>query len=212
MVNVMYPANNVITEVEALSFEVEEDGSTDVTIAIDELINNDELVTSDIDFVNLSYKTEVTEPVIQDVDLSILKSSEYLPVYKYGERVKPSIDISQPISYTDMRNNVGIIDTSEYLYIGTYSITGYTPKCYHCCGNTKGITASGVDAIAGYTVAADKSIPFGITLYIEGYGYYVVEDRGNFGENVIDIAAPNHDSCYNLTNVGVNVYVVPLNK
>ena len=111
-----------------------------------------------------------------------------------------------------MRNNVDIIDTSEYLYIGKYNITGYTPKCYHCCGNTKGITASGIEATVGYTVATDKSIPFGTTLYIEGYGYYIVEDRGNLEKNVIDIAAPNHDSCYNLTNNGVNVYVVPLNN
>lgn len=213
MVSVMYPITNVITEVEAVNFEVEEDGSTDVTIATDKFNNYEPMILENAGIVNSSYKIENTKPAIEeDINLSLLHSPEYLPVYKYGERIKPSIDIPPIISETNMRNNTNIIDTSEYLYIGTFSITGYTPKCYHCCGNAKGVTASGVDAIVGYTVAADKSIPFGTTLYIEGYGYYVVEDRGNFGENVIDIAAPDHDSCYNLTNIGVNVYVVPIIK
>ncbi len=41
-----------------------------------------------------------------------------------------------------------------------------------------GITASGTKARYG-TIAADTSIfPFGTVLYIPGYGYGVVEDRG----------------------------------
>jgi 3D (Asp-Asp-Asp) domain-containing protein len=41
-----------------------------------------------------------------------------------------------------------------------------------------GITASGATATPG-TVAADtSSYPFGTILYIPGYGYGVVEDRG----------------------------------
>lgn len=216
MTCLMYPTNTIIAEVEAVSFEVEEDGSTDVTIAIEKLSNDEQIESNNIEAVNLSYIVEETtvqtQPIIEDFDLSILRSPEYLPMYKYGERIEPSIKIPDIISETNMRNNTDIIDTSEYLYIGTYAITGYTPKCYHCCGNVKGITASGVEAVVGYTVAADKSIPFGTTLYIEGYGYYVVEDRGNFGKYVIDIATPTHDACYSLTNTGVNVYVVPLSN
>lgn len=211
MVCLLYPAVNVIAEVKAVSFEVEEDGSTE-TIATERLMDDKLKISDNVGIVDLSYVVQTTESTIEDIDLSFLSNSEYLPVYKYGECIEPSIDIPHSISETDMRNYVDIVDTSEYLYIGTYAITGYTPKCYHCCGNINGVTASGVDATVGYTVAADKSIPFGTTLYIEGYGYYVVEDRGNFGEKVIDIAAPNHDACYNLTNIGVNVYVVPLSN
>ena len=41
-----------------------------------------------------------------------------------------------------------------------------------------GITASGTKARYG-TIAADTSIfPFGTVIYIPGYGYGVVEDRG----------------------------------
>lgn len=75
--------------------------------------------------------------------------------------------------------------------------TGYC-KCGHCCGwhrnwlgtpvissgvskgqrKAVGITASGVRARWG-TIAADTDIfPFGTVMYVPGYGYGVVEDRG----------------------------------
>lgn len=145
-------------------------------------------------------ETTNTEP-IEDTGEKVLE-------YKYGRRMSPAVNIDIPTG-DDMRNYTGDVDTTEYKLIGTYTITGYTPKCVHCCGNNKGITASGVEAIAGYTVAASSNIPFGTTLYIEGYGYYVVEDRGAFCDQVIDIAAPSHDVCYELTNPEVKVYIVP---
>jgi len=75
--------------------------------------------------------------------------------------------------------------------------TGYCP-CGHCCGWRRnwlgrpvfasgpnkgkskkvGYTASGVRAQPG-TIAADTSIfPFGTIMYVPGYGYGIVEDRG----------------------------------
>lgn len=227
MTSIIYQDNNTMEAdgvIVANAYAVEEDGSVE-TIATKVFATESdnsiltESMNKDVYDVEIEWETypnnsiDIEETEIhtdsKEVDLAILKSQEYLPVYKYGERIKPSVNIPSIGSNTDMRNYIEEVDTSEYLYIGTYSITGYTPKCYHCCGNTKGITASGVEAISGYTVAADKSIPFGTTLYIEGYGFYIVEDRGYLGRNVIDIAAPNHDSCYDLTNTGVNVYVIP---
>lgn len=227
MTSIIYQDNNTMEAdgvIVANAYAVEEDGSVE-TIATKVFATESdnsiptESMNKDVYDVEIEWETspnnsiDIEETEIytdsKEVDLTILKSPEYLPVYKYGERIEPSVNIPSIGSNTDMRNYIEEVDTSEYLYIGTYSITGYTPKCYHCCGNTKGITASGVEAISGYTVAADKSIPFGTTLYIEGYGFYIVEDRGYLGRNVIDIAAPNHDSCYDLTNTGVNVYVIP---
>lgn len=113
------------------------------------------------------------------------------------------------VSNNPIKNNPGKVDTSGYTYLGVYTVTGYTPGCVHCCGNSNGITASGVPAVCGRTIAA-KGIEFGKTLYIEGYGYYVVEDRGGFQSNVIDMAAPSHEACYAITNrTGVKVYIVP---
>lgn len=76
-------------------------------------------------------------------------------------------------------------------------VTGYC-KCGECCGwkrnwlgrpvyasgprrgtpKAVGITASGTVARPG-TVAADpRVLPFGTIVYVPGYGYGVVEDRG----------------------------------
>lgn len=126
--------------------------------------------------------------------------------YQFGRRMTPSLKINYE---NGVKNHTEKVDTSGYKYVGRYRITGYTPKCKHCCGSDKGICASGVEAIVGYSVATGSEFKFGTTLYIKGYGYYVVEDRGNLGKNVIDIACPDHETCYAITYGSVDVYVVP---
>ena len=84
-------------------------------------------------------------------------------------------------------------------------VTGYC-RCGECCGWRRnwlgrpvyangsqkgkkkrvGVTASGTRAHVG-TIAADGSLyPFGTTMYVEGYGYGRVEDRGSgiVGEHI----------------------------
>ena len=57
------------------------------------------------------------------------------------------------------------------------TITAYCP-CAKCCGKfADGITASGLKAKTGM-IAADKSIPFGTKVWIDGIGDTVVQDRG----------------------------------
>lgn len=65
-------------------------------------------------------------------------------------------------------------DTSEYsepglIYLGTYEITAYEWTGNPC--------ANGNYPSEGYTVASNY-FDFGTTLYIDGVGYVVVEDRG----------------------------------
>ena len=137
-----------------------------------------------------------------------------LPGIKNGYFIKQEEEIEVSSSYqaptypTSARNNTGAVDTTGMKYIGVYRITGYTPTCAHCCGKSNGITASGARAIVGRTIAM-KGYPFGTTVYIEGYGFYVVEDTGGFKPSTIDIAAASHNEAYTLTNRGVNVYIVP---
>ena len=84
-------------------------------------------------------------------------------------------------------------------YLGSYYITGYD-ICEKCCGKTDGITASGAVATVGRTVAAPKDIPFGTTLYIEGIGERVVEDRGGaIKGNHLDVLCEDHPACYAVT-------------
>lgn len=127
--------------------------------------------------------------------------------YKYGERSNPAIDITVSKDCTG-KNYTEEVDTSTFEYVGKHVITGYDPHCTHCCKGT-GLMASGNYAINGYSIAA--SYPLGTTLYIEGYGFYMVEDRGVSGKH-IDIAAPSHQDCYALTSNSVAVYIVPNNN
>ena len=78
-----------------------------------------------------------------------------------------------------------------------YTITAYCP-CVKCCGKTDGITASGVKAVEGVTVATDKSIPFGTKIYIDGVGERIVQDRGGaIKGNKIDLYFDDHQSALN---------------
>ena len=53
-----------------------------------------------------------------------------------------------------------------------------------------GITASGTRAHRGTAAADTKYYPFGTILYVQGYGWAKVEDRGGAGPGVVAGAAP----------------------
>lgn len=89
--------------------------------------------------------------------------------------------------------------------IGQYYVTGYD-ICVECCGKTDGITASGVLAEVGRTVAANN-MPFGTRLYIDGIGERVVEDRGGMKDNVLDVLCNDHPECYAITGY-YDVYII----
>lgn len=91
------------------------------------------------------------------------------------------------------------VQAEEWEFVGTYKITGYD-ICYRCCGKVDGITASGVRATVGRTVAAPSTFPFGTVLFIEGIGYRTVEDRGgSIKGQRLDVLCSNHSECYAIT-------------
>ena len=101
-----------------------------------------------------------------------------------------------------------IVRLSQYEYAGEFKLTGYC-NCSKCCGHSSGKTASGTYPVEGRTVAASKKFPFGTKLYIEGLGEYVVEDRGGFASNVIDVYSNTHSGCYRAEyNRTAKVYVI----
>lgn len=74
---------------------------------------------------------------------------------------------------------------------GRYKVTAYC-SCAKCCGKTNGMTASGVRATSGHTVAAPSTFAFGTQLEINGQ-VYTVEDRGGAIQgNRIDIYMDSH--------------------
>lgn len=72
--------------------------------------------------------------------------------------------------------------------LGEFRYTYYTNSIADC-GNTKGITFSGIKAVEGITIAADLSvIPMGTYVYLEHIGVRKVQDIGGAVKgNIIDI-------------------------
>ena len=111
--------------------------------------------------------------------------------------------------------------------IETIQVTAYC-ACGECCGWERnwrgqkvysygphkgepkivGLTASGTWAKKG-TIAADTNIfPLGTIMYIKGYGYGIVEDRGSaIVGNHIDIFFKNHTKALDWGNRNMEVKV-----
>ena len=89
----------------------------------------------------------------------------------------------------------------ELEYLGTFEMTAYEWTGNPC--------ANGNYPEVGYTVACN-SLPLGTTVYIEGVGYRVVEDRGAewHGDWWMDLYLGDVDSCYEWGVRSVDVYIV----
>ena len=81
--------------------------------------------------------------------------------------------------------------------MGTFRITYYC-GCYSCSEGWGNMTATGVRAREGRTIAVDPSvISYGTSVYIEGIGEYIAEDCGGaIKGNDIDIYLEDHDRVY----------------
>ena len=76
--------------------------------------------------------------------------------------------------------------------LGTFTITAYCP-CVKCCNKDDGITATGVKATAGRTIAVDPDvIPYGTELFIDGFTYRAEDTGGSIKGNKLDIFFANH--------------------
>lgn len=84
-------------------------------------------------------------------------------------------------------------------YLGYYELTAYEYTGNPC--------ANGNMPTVGYTVACN-SLQLGQRIYIEGYGYYTVEDTGGMSGNVIDIYLGDADACIQFGRRGADVYLV----
>lgn len=90
------------------------------------------------------------------------------------------------------------------------TVTYYTAS-YMECGKTDGITASGVPATEGRTVAADH-LPFGTVVEIDGV-QYVVEDRFGAGHtDKIDVYVEDKEKAIKLGRRKVEVKIYEVNN
>ena len=89
--------------------------------------------------------------------------------------------------------------TDGMSYAGYFTLTAYEWTGSPC--------ANGNYPSVGYTCASNY-FGLGTKLYIEGYGYYTVEDTGGMASNVIDLYYGDPASCLNFGVQGANVYIV----
>lgn len=93
-------------------------------------------------------------------------------------------------------------------YVGAWVVTFYC-DCAECVGQYAGMnmTASGREPIPWYTVATGSSYPFGTVLYIDGFGYFEVMDRG-VGDGWADIYVSSHGEIPSYGMTTADVYIV----
>lgn len=83
----------------------------------------------------------------------------------------------------------------EFPLVVAMLLTGYTASLDEC-GKTDGITASGVRATQGTTIAADH-LPFGTKVKINGHTYTVQDRFGGGYDHKIDVYFDNKEDAMN---------------
>lgn len=126
---------------------------------------------------------------------------EVRPEFLTSESVRKASE--QPLEVVDeeivIEEPESVPEASEGVYLGCYELTAY-PWTGDPCAN-------GNYPTLGYTVACN-SLALGTRIYIEGYGEYVVEDRGGMAGNVIDVYMGDYESCIQFGRRSANVYLI----
>lgn len=98
-----------------------------------------------------------------------------------AEPAEEVIELSSDYAYTD------------YKSLGEFVITHYC-DCQKCTLDGDGITASGTQATAGRTIAADPDVlPMGSVVIIDGHTYTVEDVGGAIKGKRIDIFMDSHE-------------------
>ena len=120
--------------------------------------------------------------------------------YNLNNEHTNSVQLQEQLDMANETLNNLKSDEYELIYIGEYKISHYCIEEYdHICGNGDGFTATGTQIQAGRTIAVDSTyIPYGSSVYIDGYGWRVAEDCGGAirGKH-IDMAVDTHDEAMN---------------
>jgi 3D (Asp-Asp-Asp) domain-containing protein len=99
----------------------------------------------------------------------------------------------------------------EFVYMGNFKLTHYCVERFeHICGTGDGLTATSTQVTPGKTIAVDPNvIPYGTTVYIEGYGFYAAEDcGGSIQGQHIDIAVDTHEQAMSMGTKSGGVWLL----
>jgi 3D (Asp-Asp-Asp) domain-containing protein len=176
------------------------------------------LITSIVCFGS-GYSVYVAQKDVKHAEAELLEAQEnyQLEVYKstklQSELKKTKKELKTANEELDVANmTIADLKEQEYklVYLGDFKITHYCDQRYdHICGGN-GVTASGAKTEVGTTVAVDPSvIPYGTTIYIEGYGYRIAQDCGSaVNNNQIDVLVGTHDQALSMGTTSAGVWVL----
>lgn len=127
-------------------------------------------------------------------------------IQKETTEVKEEVsEVKEEISEVEeMLQNLETEESTETDKYHSLPLGHYTLTAYEWTGNT---CANGEYPSKGYTIACN-SLPLGTRVYIEGYGFYTVEDRGGMADNVIDIYLGDYDECIEFGVQEADVYLI----
>ena len=143
------------------------------------------IVTSTTTVVTVEEETIVIEETITETE----------PV-----QTEPVIE-ETPIVYSEPEviNDITIDDKSSMTLLGNLRLTGYVAT-----GNK---TANGeIPYVGGVAMSRSYGLPYGTRIYIDGLGYFTLNDTG-CKTGVVDIFCNTVAECYALTSYA-NVYIV----
>lgn len=133
------------------------------------------ITTADLEALSESQGEAIDEGQSQEAAEETPEEDEWLAEPSEEEVIDTEVYIEETAEEyfeEDIEEGIEMTDESEddgWIYMGAYQITAYEETGNPC--------ANGNYPTIGYT-AACNSLPFGTTVYIEGIGYRVIEDRG----------------------------------
>jgi len=181
--------NDITTSVTTITSETSCTETTAVTTTTEETVKESPLIV----------QVEADSVVFHE-DFYEIPSATEEEINEFKEPfVVESSPVTEVTTVTETEPVVEETQKQDMTYLGNLKITGYVAT-----GNP---TASGqYPYVGGVAMSRSYGLPWGTTIYIDGLGYYTVNDCGcSYG--VVDIFCNSISECYDLTSYH-DVYIV----
>lgn len=161
--------------------------------------------TKYIDDASMYVGTEAVETEGVDGEVKTVYKEIYVNDELISTEEVLKTTISKPVDKVVRRGTCNTINGITFKSAMNVLATGYTPYDEGCTG----ITATGVKAEKGIIAADTKVLPFGTKIYVPGYGYGVVADRGGaIKGNRIDLCYEGLQDALNWGVRNVTIYIL----
>ena len=188
--NKMTVKTKTTTAATAVAAKVKESVKTTSTTSV---------VTTLISVTTVTEKSKATEPAESETVTETQLQSNVETQEVQQETTTEIVDNQSTEETVDEETTTNTAETPKLTYLGNLKITGYT--------STGSPTASGeYPYVGGVAMSSGYDLPFNTKIYIEGIGYFTINDTGcSYG--VVDVFCNSESECYNLTSYA-DVYIV----